>query len=230
LQPVETGVNLVRIGGNGDGAYLIPEDLVGISTCLSLGSGGVASFELGLEKYAIRSIIVDNNPDMLPINFPTSGKWMTKNVSSFKSGDSITLDQLIEGENGSADILLQMDIEGSEYEALSSISSSNLNRLRIIVVEFHYSFEWIFEHNWNWYYSKIFQRLLENHVVVHAHPNNSGGHFFYAGIKYPNIMEVTLLRRDRIVALGEPIHSSHFLDEDCDPKRASMQRKGLGIL
>jgi hypothetical protein len=52
LQPVETGHELIRIGCLNDGGYLIPNDLDGISVCISPGTAGEFSFERHLaDKY-----------------------------------------------------------------------------------------------------------------------------------------------------------------------------------
>jgi hypothetical protein len=45
LHPVTTDKKLVRIGGEGDGGYLVPDDLDGVMACFSPGVGATASFE-----------------------------------------------------------------------------------------------------------------------------------------------------------------------------------------
>ena len=45
------------------------------------------------------------------------------------------------------EILLQMDVEGSEYEIINRIKEANLNKFKILVIEFHY-FEQIFNKDW----------------------------------------------------------------------------------
>jgi hypothetical protein len=50
LWPVDTGHKLIRVGGELDGGYLVPDDLDGIVACFSPGVGGSASFEADLRK------------------------------------------------------------------------------------------------------------------------------------------------------------------------------------
>ena len=45
LQPKPCPVPLVRIGGNRDGAYLVPDDLTGVSACFSPGVSNRKDFE-----------------------------------------------------------------------------------------------------------------------------------------------------------------------------------------
>ena len=39
INPVYTGYNLLRLGNEGDGGYLLPDCLSGIECCLSPGTG-----------------------------------------------------------------------------------------------------------------------------------------------------------------------------------------------
>lgn len=45
VRPVHTGYDLVRIGGEGDGGYLVPDDFEGMKTCFSPGVSFVSDFE-----------------------------------------------------------------------------------------------------------------------------------------------------------------------------------------
>jgi hypothetical protein len=229
LQARETGIPLIRVGQAGDGGYLLPDDLDGVTTLISPGAGGNASFELALERYGIHSIIIDDSELEKPKVMPIKSTFINKSVSGHNSENSISLNSLVDLADLTGDLILQMDIEGHEYSALNSLDQTQLDRFRIIVIEFHYTFDWIFQHNWKWTYEHMFTKLLKNHMVVHLHPNNSGGDFEFAGIRFPNLLEVTLLRKDRVQELGEIIQVESELDVDCDPDLKSMKRKGLGI-
>lgn len=45
-------------------------------------------------------------------------------------------------EAGPGDLLLQMDIEGAEYDVIPNVEPSLLRRFRILVIEFH-KLDWI---------------------------------------------------------------------------------------
>ena len=45
MKPKASPFGLIRIGGNSDGAYLVPDDLQGISCCFSPGVSDRKSFE-----------------------------------------------------------------------------------------------------------------------------------------------------------------------------------------
>jgi len=45
LKPMQTNYELIRIGSDTDGGYLIPNDLKGIDTCFSPGVSTTSDFE-----------------------------------------------------------------------------------------------------------------------------------------------------------------------------------------
>ena len=60
FRPKSVGKELIRMGGKGDGAYLLPDDLSGISACFSPGVDVSSTFEEELaENYGIDSFMVD---------------------------------------------------------------------------------------------------------------------------------------------------------------------------
>ena len=44
IKPIQTNHNLIRVGGKGDGGYLIPDDLENIKVCFSPGVDVTANF------------------------------------------------------------------------------------------------------------------------------------------------------------------------------------------
>ena len=90
-----------------------------------------------------------------------------------------------------------MDIEGAEWEVLASCSRDVLAKFRIMVIEFHDFANWTasrFTHDFS---LGIIDKLLESHSVVHIHVNNCCGHKNVRGVKVPNTVEITFLRKNR---------------------------------
>jgi len=50
LRPLNTNHELIRLGGNSDGGYLVPYDLEGIDYCFSPGVSTIANFENDLTQ------------------------------------------------------------------------------------------------------------------------------------------------------------------------------------
>ena len=219
LRPQDNGHSLIRVGGPGDGGYLIPEDLSGITELFSPGSNRLSNFEKEVaERWQIRSYICDSieeKPDDLSDFQDFTPAW----VGPYTDGEQlISLAQWVEEKSQShGDLMLQMDIEGAEFQTLMAASTDLMRRFRIIVIELHFlealKNRWAFEQ----IYSPFFEKVLSDFDVVHAHPNNCCGIWNYGDIKYPRLIELTLHRKDRGKYLIPRKSSKHELDEPCVP-------------
>ena len=52
LRPQDNGHTLIRVGGSGDGGYLIPDDLLGIAELFSPGSNRLSNFEKEVKNFS----------------------------------------------------------------------------------------------------------------------------------------------------------------------------------
>src|SRR5712692_9308133 len=133
LRPQDCGRDLIRIGGDADGGYLIPDDLKGIEYCFSPGVGASVSFESHLATLNIKSFLADYSVDSPPFHRPEF-TFDRKSVSANESQTSFTLtswkDKYLRDYTG--ELLLQMDVEGSEYEVLINTSNDVLRTFRIM--------------------------------------------------------------------------------------------------
>lgn len=215
LNPVDTGVELIRIGPSGDGGYLLPNDLSGIQACFSPGVHTQIAFDIDIARRGVRVHLADAAVPA-PQDMTTNMTFIPKYVGAINDQTTITMDDWVQqaGEAGSSDLMLQMDIEGSEYEVLMSTSEALLKRFRIIAMEFH-----MLDQLWNPGFlslvKPIFQKLLTSHYCVHIHPNNFCGVFVRGGIEIPTVMEFTFHRKDRLRETVKPItRLPHPLDVD----------------
>jgi hypothetical protein len=111
LRPVKTKYDLIRIGGNNDGGYLLPNDLSGVSTCFSPGVDVTASFEIDLCKRGIGSHLADGSVDSAPSNF-TPLSFTKKYLDGVNTDDYMTLEYWVKREAPlTGDLILQMDIK-----------------------------------------------------------------------------------------------------------------------
>lgn len=114
------------------------------------------------------------------------------------------------------DLILQMDIEGAEFEVILSISDQLLDQFRILAIEFHamnrlldpFGFE---------IYSSCFEKLLAKFHVVHIHPNNCCGNVVKGAFEFPRVMEFTFLNKRRAPALRPVTSFPHKLDRQNMP-------------
>jgi hypothetical protein len=194
----------IRFGGDGDGAYLIPDDLVGIDACFSPGVSNYKFFEDDLSKVGIKSYMCDFSIEVEDLTTP-----LVENMQFFEKKwldvwgtiDSISLDDWVRkySPDERKDLILQMDIEGAEYRNLYYTNKSTLNRFRIISIEFHHT-----NYPYGNEFKTILQKLDETHYCVYVHPNNCCGCFIEekTGLNIPHVVELTYLRKDRFI--GNP--------------------------
>ena len=118
-----------------------------------------------------------------------------------------------------SDLLLQIDIEGYEYEVFLSASDALMRRFRIIVAEFH-SLDQLWNRPFFGLAGRVFDKILQTHSCVHIHPNNDcRGTIIKERMEVPMVMEFTFLRNDRILRRS---YQSIFPNPlDCDNTRKS---------
>lgn len=205
--------DVVRIGGEEDGGYIIPNDLEGIAYCFSPGVGPSARFELELQqRFGIASFLADYTVDCPEGIDPA---FFTKAFVGHKSKDDRFIDftEWVESNAGNTqqDMILQMDIEGGEYDVLGNVAPELLKRFRIIIVEFH-GLDRLFDRRRFTPFATAIRNLMTHFRVVHIHPNNNGPIGLVGEIECPSLLEITFARRDRIYEVAERPTVPHPLD------------------
>lgn len=191
--------NLIRVGGEKDGGYLHPEILDRISYCYSPGVSDTADFEKTLsERFDIKSFMADasvEGPPMLDKNF----MFIPKFVGAYSEGSFITLSDWISETLGvdGKNMILQMDIEGSEYDVLMFEDSSTLSKFSTMIIEFHH-LQKMFEQDFLRMVSAVFEKIYKDFSICHVHPNNCCGVASLDGIDIPCVIEVTFIRNDLV--------------------------------
>lgn len=113
-------------------------------------------------------------------------------------------------------MLLQMDIEGGEYDVLTFESIETLGKFSVIIVEFH-SLDRLFDEHFLKMFTSIFEKLYGKFSICHVHPNNCRGTVIRDGIEVPILIEVTFIRNDLVdnYKLESPVNLPHELDQRC---------------
>lgn len=214
LYPVDSGVELIRIGPGGDGGYLVPDDLDGIEFAFSPGISSQSGFEADLADRGMQVFLADASVDG-PAEQHQNFTFDKKFIGCYSDETFMTLDEWKSLQIGdhSGDLLLQMDIEGYEYESLLAASAGLMSQFRIMVIEVHF-LEQLLSRPWFDLVGRFFRKLLATHSVVHIHPNNCCGSVKSMGIELPRIMEMTLYRNDRLHQREYASRFPHPLDAD----------------
>jgi hypothetical protein len=218
IQP--TKHELIRLGPDSDGGYLLPDDLDGLQFCFSPGVANCSDFELQLAERGFEVFLADRSVDGPSVphpNFHFQKKFIA--ASNCELAGVMSLDTWYQDLVGpvspeSPEALLQMDIEGCEYEVLHSLSEALLSRFRVVIIEFHklnqladrFAFSFM---------APAIRKLLRSHAVVHIHPNNYRRTLAIHNLEIPANMEITFLRRDRLQASKKVNAYPHPLDRRC---------------
>ena len=214
LKPISCGKELIRLGPEGDGGYLVPDDLAGIKACFSPGVGRISGFEWDCANMGMNVFLADKSVEKQPESHELF-QYTKKYIGVTTNDDFMTLDDWVASSipESQDELLLQIDIEGSEYEVFLGASDQLLKRFRIIVAEFHQ-----LDQLWNKPFfnltSRVFYKLLQTHSCVHNHPNNCCDSVKNGSIEIPLVTELTFLRNDRV-------NNSSFINTfphplDCD--------------
>jgi hypothetical protein len=217
LHPISSGFDLIRLGPNGDGGYLVPDDLEGIEACFSPGVSDQSGFEKDCADFGMKVFLADRSVDQ-PAETHDLFNFTKKHIGIVRGDGFMTMDDWVEKSlpDSDSDLLLQMDIEGYEYETILGISEDLIRRFRVMVIEFH-----DLPQLWNQAYyrlaSRAFEKILETHSCVHIHPNNYEDTIEYHDLELPVFGEFTFHRNDRIKENSYVHTFPHPLDFDnCD--------------
>ena len=207
--------DLVRIGGDGDGGYLIPNIFDKISYCFSPGVSDKANFEKELsERFNIKSFMADASVEKAPLS-DSNFDFIPKFLGAHSRSNYITLSNWLSKSNldNDSNLLLQMDIEGGEYDVLVYEDSKTLASFSVMVIEFHY-LQKMFERDFLKMVTAIFEKIYKNFSICHVHPNNYCGIVSLDGIEIPRVIEVTFIRNDlsNNFSNNKPIMLPHPLD------------------
>lgn len=207
LRPMATAAPLIRLGPDRDGGYLVPNDLTDIEACFSPGVGAISGFELDCARLGMQVFMADRSVTQPMAQHPLF-HFMPKHVGAITDDNFMTIDGWRESvlPESQADLLLQMDIDSWEYEAILSMSDTMMRRFRIMVVEFH-GLDQLWNRPFFRLASRTFAKILQTHTCVHIHPNNCCGSFARWGLDIPRIAEFTFLRSDRV---RDPVPATVF--------------------
>jgi len=183
--------NKIRLGDTHDGGYVIGELNENYDCYISAGISNEESFSRDfIKKYNMNqynSFGFDGTINSYPYKYTKDISFIKKNIHSYNDDNNTNLHLLIDKYEN---IFLKMDIEGGEYNWLSSISDEQLQKIKQIVIEFH----GITNDGWGCSYDekvKCLEKLANSHYIIHAHGNNHGP----VCNNIPDVIELTYVNK-----------------------------------
>ena len=194
LRIMEIETKLVRLGSELDGGYVLPDILNEDLVCFSAGVHLNSDFEIDLARRGIRSHLIDFSVSGPAANDPLIG-FTRKFLSSSTFMDShVSLDDWVQSLEPDKELILKIDIEGSEWPVLQSASDSTLERFNLMVIEFHGLDRLGLAGPFS-IMNATLNRLLKKFDIVNAHPNNYRGESTFFGARVPEVIELTLVNK-----------------------------------
>jgi len=183
--------NLIRVGPREDGGYVIADGF-DYDLFISCGIAGDIRFEDHfLDIHKIKCIAFDGTIQSIP-SHRNNIEFVKKNIG-YSNTEKIT--NLKEYIKNNKKIFLKMDIEGSEFNWLDSMTETELENFSQIVLEVHWPFD-IYRMN-------MLKKLNNTHYIIHIHGNNYGAKIdinndILPQIKLPEVFEVTYINKNLI--------------------------------
>lgn len=214
----------VRVGKANDGGYVMIDDFSDVGIAYSLGINNDVSWDLEIADRGVEIFQYDHTIDGLPEDHPRF-HWQKTGIGPTSAPHlSIeTLPNLIaeNGHSGRRDMILKCDIEGAEWGVLATMPHAVLDQFRQIVLETHGWERFANEDEATSFLSAIHQ-LTHNHCLVHVHANNYAPVAVVGGIPIPDVLEMTLMRRD--TCRFEEFNGlfPQPIDQPCNPNAADL--------
>jgi hypothetical protein len=180
-----------RFGSVNDGGYILADDLSSNDFLISFGIEANVDFEEDLAKTVSGIHAYDYSIDEIPRD--------VDNLLFFKEkiGSDAMLSDILQRCPDNKDLILKADIEGGEFDFLSSTTEQELARFRQIIIEFHWVHDYFYDGNSD-YREKLdlsMTNLLKTHDVVWIHGNNNAPYDIYENTPVPSVFEALFLRK-----------------------------------
>jgi hypothetical protein len=230
LRPYELpGQQLNRIGGANGGGYLMSPDLTNVVGAVSIGVGPDVSWDVDVARHGVKVVMFDPTVRRLPAKVP-NGVFHRIGVSGRVDARSRfrPLKELvaIAGFPGGADLLLKMDVEGAEWSAISSLEDDELAAYRQVVVEMH-DFSRLADPARSAEVLRTLRMLAVGHVPVHIHANNYSRLLKFDDDWFPDVVEVSYVRRDQAGEARPAVRVRSPLDGPSDPRVEEIDLEGI---
>jgi hypothetical protein len=189
----------IRIGGPGDGGYVMVDRLRPAQAVMSFGVGPSVAFDQDLASRGHAVLLFDHTIAALPAEH-AGFTWYAEGVAGAADPARrlYTLaDHMAKLPHGGEAPILKMDVEGAEWEVLTETSMGLLRRFEQIVLELH-ELPRLEERRFRSMAWKALATMSSSFTLCHVHANNFGAIRMVCGFPIPETLEVTYIRSDLV--------------------------------
>lgn len=210
-------VDLKRMGSEFDGGYVLPFDL--LKTCcgvLSIGVGNNNDVDVELADLGLKVHAWDHTVSGLPVEHQNITFHKTGLGNSKTNTSVISLEHMLETTfpGANTDLVLMLDAEGAEWEALLNCGEDQLKRFAVIGIELHDLGDMILDPEPK---LSVLKLLNTYFVPVAIHANNHSATWKLPNLELPDAIEVTYIHRDLLSSGTKQGNCSSKLFSPCCP-------------
>jgi hypothetical protein len=190
------GHQKIRLGNSNDGGYVFIDDFSDVSTVISCGISTDVSCDLAFADLGKDVIQFDHTVEGPPVRHPRFQFRRQAIDETLAIAGAARLSDVIRdrGDPGKSDLLLKIDIEGSEWNTFAAMRGADLLRCRQIACEFHDSSKLADRASLSRYEAAV-RVITEGFFPVHVHANNFLGLSTVQGVPIPDAFEVTFVNK-----------------------------------
>ncbi|MCB8883257.1 FkbM family methyltransferase [Acidisoma cellulosilytica] len=191
----------IRIGGAGDGGYVLVDRLRPGQPVMSFGIGPSVSFDLDLAQRGHPVLLFDHTIARLPEEH-AGFIWFAEGVAGAADPAQklhTLADHMAKLPPGADAPILKMDIEGAEWDVLTETSILLMRRFEQIVLELH-NLTMLDDTRFRGLAWRALASLSSAFTLCHVHANNFGKIENVSGFPVPETLEVTYIRSDLVQA------------------------------
>lgn len=207
------GCDLVRCGRRGDGGYILVDDFLQVEKAYSFGIADEISWETDVAARDIDIHMYDPTIKMPP-HYNSRFFFHKIGVSGedSKCGEYLKLDTLLiqNGDMENKNLILKMDVEGAEWEAIQNTDERVLDNFLQMSFEFHDLL--CGENTREKSILQVLEKLNYTHQAVWVHANNNGKVADLKDGVLPDLLEVTFVNRRRYKFIDQSVQYPIYLD------------------
>jgi hypothetical protein len=198
LEPVDVDVPKMRVGNNGDGGYVLLDNLIPGQPIYSYGIGTKASFDRQLAELGHPIYMFDHTVRSQPGEHPNY-HFHREGVGHRTEPDKrlYRLADHLERLGHSRDVFLKIDVEGAEWEVFAQAAPETLAAFSHIAIELH-ELDRINEPAFHALVLRALTNIRSQFSVVHVHANNFAPLSAIGCFPIANTLEVTFVRTSTV--------------------------------
>ena len=184
-----------RMGSDNDGGYVMLDDLDRIGTAFSLGILDDDNWDVAIASRGIAVKQYDDSIEGAPSRHPKL-QFFRSRIGAAGVPGTVSIEEIVDqhAPGTAPDLILKMDIEGSEWDVLETIPAEVLSRFAQIVVEFH-DLQRLAQRGFHTRATTALTNVARTHQAIHIHGNNHALIKTIKNVPFPSVLEVSYVSR-----------------------------------